>query len=215
MNLCKIEQSEFFIKQLKEESVKNNCTLEDHTVKIKSILHNKTEYYDFKTHVDNYKIQIHDLMEYNEMSRNKVLSQENYLEKYQPLFTQRQIEEVLKYVLTSNKHKFKLKKFCDLKNDLFINKILADKGNPNLLNMAKEMRDQISAGELTNEEKELQASMKDQPKDPNAPDMNENSIDEDSDEPDAPEDANNSIDLNLHRPDKVKEGTNYSCKSAL
>jgi hypothetical protein len=81
--------------------------------------------------------------------------------------------------------------------------------------MAKEMRDQISAGELTNEEKELQASMKDQPKDPNAPDMNENSIDEDSDEPDAPEDANNSIDLNLHRPDKVKEGTNYSCKSAL
>lgn len=43
------------------------------------------------------------MLEYNELTRNKVLSCENYLEKYQPLFTQRQINDVLEYALTSTK----------------------------------------------------------------------------------------------------------------
>lgn len=129
---------------------------------------NKTDSLEFKVHVEAYKTQTKDLMDYNELTRNKVLSCENYLEKYQPLFTQRQIEEVLRYVLTTNKQKYRLKKFSELKNEFLTARILADKGNPNLLTMAQEMQEQICAGEFTNDEKEMEHTLKTAPKDAEA-----------------------------------------------
>lgn len=43
----------------------------------------------FEAHQLALKAQVGQLVEYNELTRNKVLSIENFVEKYQPLFTQR------------------------------------------------------------------------------------------------------------------------------
>lgn len=136
IQLVNLEQCQHNIKELQEESGKAIKLMESHTTQLRDLKLNKTDLLEFRVHLEGYKESNKDLIEFNEITRNKVLSCENYLEKYQPLFTQRQIEEVLRYVLTTAKQKYRLKKYSDLKNEFLTGKILADKGNPNLLTIA-------------------------------------------------------------------------------
>ena len=69
--------------------------------------------------------------EHAEMTRNMVFGCENYLEKYQPLFTLRQIAEAFDFV-GSLKDKQKMKKYSEAKVNLYHHRILLDKGEPNL-----------------------------------------------------------------------------------
>ena len=86
------------------------------------------------------------IMEYTELSRNMVQGCENYLEKYQPLFTHRQISEALDHVNTSVKLKWRLKKFSENKATLLIDRILQDKGQPDLAGTVERVRSGLKAG---------------------------------------------------------------------
>lgn len=68
---------------------------------------------------------------------------ENYLEKYQPLFAQRQIQEILENVLSSGKEKWKLKKFVEQKAAAFTEKILSDHGAPDLQGVIDGLHDSL------------------------------------------------------------------------
>ena len=74
------------------------------------------------------------MQEYVEITRNMVTGCQNYLEKYQPLFNHRQISEAMDNVVggTSVKLKWKLKKFSEMKCNHYIEKILNDRGVPDL-----------------------------------------------------------------------------------
>ena len=68
---------------------------------------------------------------------------ENYLEKYQPLFAQRQIQEILEHVLSSSKEKYKLKKYVEMKAAVFTEKILEDHGAPDLQGLIDGLHDSL------------------------------------------------------------------------
>ena len=68
---------------------------------------------------------------------------ENYLEKYQPLFAQRQIQEILENVLSSSKEKYKLKKYIELKAVVYTDKIRGDGGAPDLQGVINGLHDSL------------------------------------------------------------------------
>ncbi len=82
--------------------------------------------------MSNIDAKLKHVLEYTELSRNMVQGCENFLEKYQPLFTHRQISEAMDQVITSVKLKWRLKKFSENKATLLIDRILQDKGQPDL-----------------------------------------------------------------------------------
>ena len=99
------------------------------------------------------------MTEYNEMTRNKVKAAENYIEKYQPLFTQRQINEALDYVLNVPKFQARVAKYAELKQEYLIDKILKDNGAPDLMSKQKVMDRLISTGLPPPEESEMQQKL--------------------------------------------------------
>ena len=87
--------------------------LEKSLIDIGSLQQNKTDQLSFMAYVHNIDAKCKQITEYTELSRNMVIGCENYLEKYQPLFTHRQISEALDHVVTSVKLKWRLKKFAE------------------------------------------------------------------------------------------------------
>ena len=74
-----------------------------------------------------------------------VIGCENYLEKYQPLFTHRQISEALDQVATSVKLKWRLKKFAEKQANVLIDRILADTGQPDLKGTIDKLKSTLKA----------------------------------------------------------------------
>ena len=75
-----------------------------------------------------------------------VIGCENFLEKYQPLFTHRQISEALDQVVTSVKLKWRLKKFAEKQANILIDRILQDKGQPDLSGTVERLRSSLRGG---------------------------------------------------------------------
>ena len=63
---------------------------------------------------------------------DRMLNNENYLEKYTPIYTQRMINETLEYVVKRTEKK-KLLKFNEIKMPMLLQPIFDDSGLPNLL----------------------------------------------------------------------------------
>ena len=70
---------------------------------------------------------------------------ENYLEKYLPLFNQRQINEALDYCTPNVKTKWTIKKYGDAKNDHYTKLILQDDGKPNLPGLMEKTKKEIQS----------------------------------------------------------------------
>ena len=100
----------------------------------------------FETYTKVFEKQINGIYEYNELTRNSVTSCENFIEKYQPLFLQRLINEALDYVLTSQTQKARCKTYGKVKQEFYTKGILEDKGFPNLQKRAKMMKNSLTTG---------------------------------------------------------------------
>lgn len=73
---------------------------------------------------------------------DRMLNNENYVEKYVPVYTQRMINESLEYVL-KRKQKKKLLKFNEIKMPLLMQVIFNDQGEPNLLEKQRKFHYQL------------------------------------------------------------------------
>lgn len=78
--------------------------------------------------------------EYTELTRNMVISCENYLEKYQPLFTHRQIITALEYVINNVKMKWRVTKYNEIACEKLVDVILQDDAKPNLQEKVDELK---------------------------------------------------------------------------
>lgn len=106
----------------------------------------KTDLADFKQHAEEMEKRLSAIDEHAEITRNMVFGCENYLEKYQPLFTLRQIAEAFDFV-ASSKDKQKMKKYSEAKVNLYHHRILLDKGEPNLQGTIDQLRVSLRTGE--------------------------------------------------------------------
>jgi len=107
----------------------------------------KADQLTFDLFIESTNQKMQDLKEYTELNRNMVHGCENYLEKYQPLFNQRQINEALEYVNTNVKAKWRAKKFGDAKNEHYTRKILQDDGKPDLPGHMEKTRKELRSGQ--------------------------------------------------------------------
>ena len=119
--------------------------LERCLIDISGLQQNKTDQTAFLAYVHAVDMKIKQVTEYTELSRNMVIGCENYLEKYQPLFTHRQISEALDQVVTSVKLKWRLKKFSEKQANILIDRILQDKGQPDLSGTVERLRSSLKA----------------------------------------------------------------------
>mgnify|MGYP006090582569 CR=1 FL=1 len=108
--------------------------IERHSNEVHELQLHKTDNIKFEVHLESVDDKLGNMKEYVEKTRNMVIGCENYLEKYQPLFNHRQISEAMDHVVggTSVKLKWKLKKFSEMKCNHYIEKILYDRGVPDL-----------------------------------------------------------------------------------
>jgi len=120
--------------------------LEKCLIDISALQQNKTDQTAFLAYVHNIDLKVKQVSEYTELSRNMVIGCENYLEKYQPLFTHRQISEALDQVVTSVKLKWRLKKFAEKQANILIDRILQDKGQPDLSGTVERLRSSLKVG---------------------------------------------------------------------
>ena len=73
----------------------------------------------FDTYTKVFEKQINGIYEYNELTRNTVTSCENFIEKYQPLFLQRLVNEAFEYISTSSTQKARSKTYAKTKQEFY------------------------------------------------------------------------------------------------
>ena len=76
---------------------------------------------------------------------NRMLTNENYIEKYLPVYIQRMINENIECV-TSKDNKKKQHHYMELKMPTLIQPIIEDSGEPNLIEMQKQFHDLFISG---------------------------------------------------------------------
>ena len=129
------------LKDLEATSGNHGKYLDDFREQITTLQYGKTDQLVFDANIMNMNSKLNGCQEYTELTRNMVQGCENYLEKYQPLFAQRQIQEILEHVLSSTKEKYKLKKFIEAKAVVLTEKILDDHGAPDLQGLIDNLHD--------------------------------------------------------------------------
>lgn len=134
------------IEELERLAKHRGNQLETSLIDIGALQQSKTDQAAFLAYVHNIDAKLKQVTEYTELSRNMVIGCENYLEKYQPLFTHRQISDALDQVVTSVKQKWRLKKFSEKQATLLIERILQDKGQPDLSGTVERLRSSLRTG---------------------------------------------------------------------
>lgn len=124
---------------------KHENQIEKAIVDIETIKNHKADQLTFDLFLESTAKQINEISEYTEINRNMVHGCENYLEKYLPLFNQRQINETLDYVIPSVKTKWTIKKYGDAKNEHYTRRILQDDGKPDLPGLMERTKKEIQS----------------------------------------------------------------------
>ena len=89
-----------------------------------------------------------------------MLNNENYLEKYTPIYTQRMINDTLEQIL-KRKQKKKLIKYNEIKMPLLLQPIFEDVGIPNLIKLQREFHSLIMRGFISEQQKIVKTHMQD------------------------------------------------------
>lgn len=94
------------------------------------------------------------------ISIDRMLNNENYLEKYTPIYTQRMINDTLEQIL-KRKQKKKLIKYNEIKMPLLLQPIFEDVGIPNLIKLQREFHSLIMRGFISEQQKIVKTHMQD------------------------------------------------------
>lgn len=122
-------------------------------------MNHKADQIKFDHFIEETNSYLNDIKEYTEINRNMVHGCENYLEKYLPLFNQRQINETLDFVIPSVKTKWRVKKYGDAKNEQYTRRILQDDGKPDLPGVMDRTKNEMQASNpLSEAAQELKAT---------------------------------------------------------
>eukprot|EP00347_Sterkiella_histriomuscorum_P011845 403370885 len=149
------------ILKLEQVDMKQSETLDKLKLQIQELKDTKL---DQKFHVE-FKQQLEDrlqaLTENYGAQIDRMLNNENYVEKYAPIYTQRMINDTLEQIL-KKKQKKKLIKYNEIKMPLLLQPIFDDLGIPNLLTIQRQFHNQIMKGLISEQQKMVKNSMVDE-----------------------------------------------------
>ncbi|CDW87867.1 UNKNOWN [Stylonychia lemnae] len=154
----KIQNHAIEIKRLDEVDQKQQLNINEILEDVKNVLRdklNQIEFNDFRVVMENH---MRELTENYGLQVDRMLNNENYLEKYTPIYTQRMINETLEYVVKRTEKK-KLLKFNEIKMPMLLQPIFDDSGIPNLLSWQKKFHHQIMEGLITEQQKFMKNAM--------------------------------------------------------
>jgi len=115
----------------------------------------RVEYLEFVKQIDQKQQAI---IEGYSQFKDRMLANENYTQKYQPLVIQRQITECLECIM-DKKTKGRLAKFNELKMPILREPLFVDQGNPDLAPRLIELREELLSSSDNDQEKFVKTAM--------------------------------------------------------